>query len=104
MRAAEELARSPLVNDLSFADECAKAFARGQKVLDENQWIDRGRGQGHYSFSYEDKTSLMVDTFYPQVLSYTLGLGALVDEAKLQAHLDTELEWNDSPYGLVVAS
>eukprot|EP00927_Polykrikos_kofoidii_P071217 TRINITY_DN67517_c0_g1_i1.p1 TRINITY_DN67517_c0_g1~~TRINITY_DN67517_c0_g1_i1.p1 ORF type:complete len:1064 (+),score=165.60 TRINITY_DN67517_c0_g1_i1:141-3332(+) len=104
MRAAEELARSQLVNDQDFADECAKAFARGQQVLDTNQWVDRGKGQGYYSFSIEDKTSLMVDTFYPQVLSYTLGLGALVDEDKLQAHLDTELEWNDSPYGLIVAS
>jgi non-lysosomal glucosylceramidase len=102
MRAAEELARSPLINDLAFADECATAFTRGQQVLDANHFMDRGRGQGHYSFALEDNTSLMVDTFYPQVLSYTLGLGPLVDEARLQAHLDTELEWNDSPYGLIV--
>jgi len=104
MRAAEELARSPLVNDPDFADACALAFARGQEVLETNQWVDRGNHKGYFSWAADDNATLMVDTFYPQLLSYTLGLGPLVDEQKLRAHLDTELEWNDSPYGLVIFS
>jgi len=92
------------VDDSAFADQCSQAFDRAQRVLDTNQWISRGKGEGHYSFSIEDNTSIMVDTFYPQVLGYTLGLGPLVDEQKLQAHLDTELLWNDGPYGLIVKS
>merc|ERR1712046_172082 len=77
----------------------------GQQAQDKNQWQDRGHGKGYYSFSLEDNSSLMTDTFYPQVLAYTTGLGNLLaDATKLQAHLLTEEEWNDSPYGLVVES
>jgi non-lysosomal glucosylceramidase len=104
LRAAEELARSPLINDLDFANTCATAFERGQQTLDANQWTERADGKGHYSFAIEDNSSLMVDTFYPQVLSYSLGLGALVTESRLLAHQRTEAEWNDSPLGLIALS
>ena len=38
-----------------------------------------------------------------QVLAYSLGLGTLVqDEMKLRRHMRAELQYNDSPYGLLV--
>ena len=38
-----------------------------------------------------------------QVLAYSLGLGTLVqDEMKLRRHMKAELQYNDSPYGLLV--
>ena len=38
-----------------------------------------------------------------QVLAYSLGLGTLVqDETKLRRHMRAELQYNDSPYGLLV--
>ena len=38
-----------------------------------------------------------------QVLAYSLGLGTLVrDETKLRRHMKAELQYNDSPYGLLV--
>ena len=40
-----------------------------------------------------------------QVLAYSLGLGALVqNESKLRLHMKAELEHNDSPYGLLVVT
>lgn len=105
MRAAAVLAASPVIQDIAFANNCTTFLDRAQNALDKNQWQDRGNGQGYYSYSLEDNSSLMVDTFYPQVLAFTNGLGSLVtDLNKLQAHLRTEAEWNDGPYGLVVES
>merc|ERR1712139_31483 len=105
MRAAAVLASSPVIQDIAFAKNCTYFLEWAQKTLDKNQWQDRGNGKGYYSYSLEDNSSLMVDAFYPQVLAFTNGLGSLVtDPQKLQAHLRTEAEWNDGPYGLVVES
>ena len=44
----------------------------------------------------------MSDIFYGQVWAYSLGLGNLVDEEKMEKHLKKEVTRNDSPYGLMV--
>jgi len=105
MKAASELAQTPVIQDIKFAQNCSTFLERAQKVLDQSQWQNRGNGKGYYSFNDGDNSSLMVDSFYPQVLAYTNGLGSLVlQPSRLQAHLQTEAEWNDSPFGLVVES
>eukprot|EP00731_Ephydatia_muelleri_P017922 Em0010g1020a len=45
---------------------------------------------------------LMSDSFYAQVLAYSLGLGTLVqNETRLRLHMKAELKNNDSPWGLM---
>ena len=46
---------------------------------------------------------LSMYSLHTQVLAYSLGLGTLVqDEMKLRRHMKAELQYNDSPYGLLV--
>ncbi len=87
-------------DDPAFASECAAAFERGQKALDELLW------NGSYYLAYtntgEDGDTLLSDTLYGQLWAEVLGLGLLVDKEKLAQHLAGEMRINASPYGLKV--
>lgn len=49
------------------------------------------------------KGALMTDSFYAQVLAYSLGLGTLVkNETRLRMHTRAVLDKNDTPYGFLV--
>ena len=62
--------------------------------------------KGFYHAWFDDEWGtpawLMSDIFYGQVWAYSLGLGNLVDEEKMEKHLKKEVTRNDSPYGLMV--
>lgn len=104
MSAAAHLAKA--IGDDKFANNCTNALVRGQKALDTLQWVEADQTKEmapHWSFANDDPASLMVDSLYGQVLAYTVGLGTVVSgNAKIKQHLQTELLWADSPYGLVV--
>ena len=62
--------------------------------------------KGFYHAWFDDEwgspTWLMSDVLYGQVWAYTLGLGDLLDKDKMRKHLKTEVERNDTPFGLKV--
>ncbi|XP_019862650.1 PREDICTED: uncharacterized protein LOC109591341 [Amphimedon queenslandica] len=111
MKAAETLAYA--MGDIEFAETCQKAFITGQQALDRLLWNETARYYNAYTLQTEtdgiDKAdtdplgAIMTDTFYSQVLAYSLGLGTLVqNETRLKLHMKAELEHNDSPYGMLV--
>eukprot|EP00039_Didymoeca_costata_P023556 m.7494 g.7494 ORF g.7494 m.7494 type:complete len:1006 (-) comp3723_c0_seq2:57-3074(-) len=102
MSAAAELARA--MDDDEFAHTCDNAVIRARSAIDEQQWVENGT-YSHYSFAAETNTSLMVDSFYGQLLANSVGLGLLVANAtRLKQHLIAEQLLNDSPFGLLVKS
>ena len=101
MKAAAELAT--VMGDAEFARTCTAALTRAQQALNTQQWVENGTAS-HYSFSVEAPESLMADTLYAQLLADSVGLGSLIDEQKMKLHLETEVLWNDSPFGLRVES
>jgi hypothetical protein len=88
---------------LLWAGAGATALSRGQAAFDAQQWQENGTAS-HYSFAVEQPASLMADSLYAQLLADSVGLGSLIDEKKMKAHLQTEALWNDSPHGLRVES
>ena len=73
MRAAAELARSPVVNDTAFAETCDAALAAGRAALDAHLWS----AEAGYYRSYTGGEAVHADALYAQVLADSLGLGAL---------------------------
>ncbi|XP_064405275.1 uncharacterized protein LOC135350425 [Halichondria panicea] len=56
-----------------------------------------------YDGSPTNPGAIMTDTFYAQVLAYSLGIGTLVkDENKLRSHMKAERVYSHSPRGMVV--
>jgi len=101
LRAASKLARTEVIDDSAFADECDAAFDIAQEKIYESLWNENS-GKGFFSFNNENRGDLMADSLYPQVLSFANGLGNLVDDEKILQHLDREVEFGDSPYGIVL--
>ena len=101
MRAAAELADE--AGDAAFAATCRAALLRGQTTFDAVHW---NASAGHYNaassgcaenFSCKLGVGLFSDTFYAQVLGYSLwGEGGLLtpSEPHLRAHLAAESEQN----------
>ncbi|XP_023931770.1 uncharacterized protein LOC106167159 [Lingula anatina] len=46
--------------------------------------------------------AVMADSFYAQVVAFSVGLGPLVDPSRLIKHLKAEYEHNETPYGMLV--
>merc|ERR1719506_2310006 len=99
MRATMELAL--LSGDDDFAKICEAAWHRGQKAMDKLQWNAQG---GHYDagsskctadVGCSEGTGSFADSFYAQVLAYSLGLGELLaDPSKLDSHLAATAKLN----------
>ncbi len=103
MTAAKQVALA--MGDEQFADECQKAFIRGQDAMDSMQWNETGGYYNSYSnlSAANNPGAIMTDTFYAQVLAFSLGLGVLVkNETRLLSHMKQEIIHNDSPYGMLV--
>ncbi len=103
MVAAKQVALA--VGDKQFAEECQKAFEKGQDAMDSMQWNVTGGYYNSYSnlSASSNPGAIMTDTFYAQVLAFSLGLGVLVkNETKLLSHMKQEIIHNDSPYGMLV--
>ena len=91
MRASSALATA--AGDDAFAATCDAAFERAQAAMDALQW---NATAGHYNAASDGCTAtgcatgigLFADSFYAQVLAYSLGLGELLpDPRRLDAHL-----------------
>jgi non-lysosomal glucosylceramidase len=101
MRAAGKLAE--VEGDAHFAQVCQESVASGQKKLDELLWT------GKYYRSWwmhqgGQPDALMADTLYGQLWASLLGLGWIVDPNKARLHLQAEMGFNASPFGLKVMS
>eukprot|EP00731_Ephydatia_muelleri_P017942 Em0010g1040a len=127
MKAAELLAYA--AGDNEFAATCHEAFVKGQVALDQYLWNETAQYYNAYTPEYCGQASarqiksrkwfmegqkekvgtelnttgaIMADSFYAQVLAYSLGLGTLVqNETRLRMHVKAELKYNDSPWGLL---
>ncbi len=103
LAAARELANA--VGDTAFASQCDAALTRTRVAMDKMQWNETGRYYNSYTnlSETEQAGAIMTDTFYSQVLAYSLGLGVLVqNQTRLQLHLQAEMIHNDSPLGMLV--
>jgi non-lysosomal glucosylceramidase len=89
MKACIEVAR--VMNDTETESLCSKSLNNTRKAFDLLQWsID------HYAAvsnncsknTCQEQIGVFSDTFYPQVLAFTLGLGSLIDENRLRSHLN----------------
>ena len=94
MRAAAELADH--AGDVAFRDECSAALASAQGGFDALQWNETA---GHYNAGSSGCSAsgcsvgvgLFADSFYGQVLAYSLWGEPLVrNVTKLQSHLQQE--------------
>ncbi|ESO93556.1 hypothetical protein LOTGIDRAFT_161662 [Lottia gigantea] len=105
MRAAEELAK--FMADEEFAAECRAVYNEGIEALDKYLWNSTAEYYNSYTpsihnLSIPNPGALMTDTLYAQVLAHSVGLGDLVDRTKISKHLTAELDYNDTPYGMMV--
>ena len=69
LAAAEALASSDLIGDQPFAATLRNASAAARAALDRELWTEAGQRQW-WAFSDDDKTSLMADSLYPQLLAF----------------------------------
>lgn len=99
MQAAAALADAK--GDKAFADECRQSFDTGQEVLMKNLWNgEHFRCWWNKEGPLENK--LHVDSLYGQLWGYLLGLDDIVPRDALLSHLQAEVRYADSPYGLQV--
>ena len=105
MAAARELAS--VMGDKDFADKCQQTLENAQTAIDKLQWNETAGYYNSYTvlanISTTNPGAIMTDTFYSQVLAFSLDLGLLVkNESRLLSHMKQELEHNDSPVGMLV--
>ncbi|CAH1781975.1 unnamed protein product [Owenia fusiformis] len=125
LKVAQKLAI--IQGDADFATICEKFAEASQLELDLHLWNETAQYYNAYAMlpgaGSPDKMeaegrrglldlpveiapnnpgAIMTDSFYSQVLSYTLGLGPLINTTKLKLHMKAELTHNDSPYGMLV--
>ena len=98
MRAASTLARTAVVKDVAFAQECDSALMTGRRAMDLLLWNETA---GYYR-AYTGGHATMTDATYAQVLAHTLGLGTLTTVTQMKRHLLHVRRTNDSPVGLLV--
>lgn len=101
LRAAQEM--GTIKNDTKFTSSIHRAFNQAQKRIDVELW-DENKQYYHawWDMEYGSPEWIMSDSLYGQVWAYSLGLGDLVPRSKLKEHLLSEVERNDSPFGLKV--
>ncbi len=99
LRAAGRLAA--VQGDQDFAEACRRSFELGVKALEEKLWTGR-YFRSWWSADRKYPDALHADTLYGQIWSFLLGLGPLIDTAKISSHLRSEKEINSSPFGLKV--
>ena len=96
MAAGVELATA--MGDASTASSCSTALAAAKKSFDLLQWnsTKNGYDAGSKGCTKDQGCTtgvgLFADSFYAQVLSFSAGLGLLVDKERLQSHLATQLK------------
>ena len=103
MAAAKELAQA--MGDTDFATKCQQTMVTAQNAIDELQWNETAGYYNSYSMisNASNPGAIMTDTFYSQVLAFSLDLGLLVkNESRLLSHMKQELLHNDSPVGMLV--
>ena len=101
LRAAEELGK--IKNDTKFVSKVKQSFATAQRRIDLELWDDKKEYyHAWWDMEYGSPDWIMSDSLYGQVWAYTLGLGDLASRQKLKAHLISEVQQNDSPFGLKV--
>lgn len=105
MKAAHRAAQ--IMSDNQRATKYSEAYEAGLNGMNKYLWNSTTKYYNSYSSitktgQLETVGALMTDSFYAQVLSFSLGLGLLVEKDKLDSHLDAELKYNDSPYGMLV--
>jgi len=99
MAAAEKIATVERASDL--ATQYRSAYQTGQKSLYQHLWTGQYfRSWWLNNAKYPD--ALHADTLYGQLWAFLLDLGAVADEGKLRAHLQSEARMNGSPFGLKV--
>ena len=96
MRAIQELA--VFMNDTSAL---AKYKAAEEACVAGTETYLWSETKGAY-VAYYGGEALMADSFYPQVLAYSLGMGTLVNATRLARHLDNEEKDNYDPFGLKI--
>lgn len=101
LRAGQEL--GTIANDTKFVSNVRQSLDHAQKRVDQELW-DNTKQFYHawWDMEYGSPDWIMSDSLYGQVWAYSLGLGDLVPKGKLKAHLLSEVERNDSPFGLKV--
>ena len=77
-------------------NDAAKA---AQESFESIMWNEE---LGAYMAYYGGNGTIMADTFYAQVLAYTVGLETLVNETRLMKHLETEQKVNFDGVGLQI--
>jgi len=87
--------------DADFARTCRESFSSGQKRLGELLWT--GSYYRSWWMEHSGQTdALHVDTLYGQLWASLLGLGWVVEPDKARLHLQAEMRFNPSPFGLKV--
>ena len=92
-----------VMGDTDTFNKANASFYLAQQTLNETLWY----ADGQYYRSYYDQggevvNAVFADSLYGQVVAWTLGLGDLLPRSQMTAHLAAEVEYNDSPYGLIV--
>ena len=101
LRVAEEL--GDIMNDTHFVTDVRQSFSHAQKRVDLELWDNNKQFyRAWWDMEYGSPEWIMSDSLYGQVWAYSLGLGDLVPRNKLKSHLLSEIERNDSPFGLKV--
>jgi len=98
MRAGEEMAK--VIGDTTGAAFANKAFKFGQQQVYKLLWNNTHQ----YFRAYTGGNAIMGDCLYGQMVAHHNGLGWLVDQDKLQQHLNNELKYNGDPFGIKVVT
>ncbi|EDO38473.1 predicted protein [Nematostella vectensis] len=103
LRAAQHLAVH--LKDKPFNATTTHALIRATQLVDVTLWNEeRQFYRAWWDSEYGASDWIMSDSLYGQVWANTLGLGKLLPEEKMKVHLQNEIKYNDSPYGLRVIS
>eukprot|EP01060_Flectonema_neradi_P034788 TRINITY_DN6212_c0_g2_i1.p1 TRINITY_DN6212_c0_g2~~TRINITY_DN6212_c0_g2_i1.p1 ORF type:complete len:973 (+),score=112.61 TRINITY_DN6212_c0_g2_i1:37-2955(+) len=103
MRSMAELCL--FMGNSSCADRYTAAGDLAREGLDRYLWNEELGAYNAYSSDGPNSTNtVMADSFYAQVLGYSLGLDSLVNETRLLRHLATEERTNSVKYGLRILS
>ena len=99
MLAAHKMAE--LQGDAELAAAVNANLDTARTKLDELLWT----GEYYRSWWMKDAAypdGLHADTFYGQLWAFILDLGLTIEPGKITAHLDAEMKYNETPYGLQV--
>ena len=95
MRAIQELCAFMKVDASAYkAAEEAAVASQESMMWDEDE-------QFYIAYTGGEK-AVFADTFYPQVLAYSLGYGELVNKTRIKLHLQKVAVANDDPSGLKI--